>query len=117
HSKAACCIYSFLCIYAQMKGKQKTNLVAERLERLLEKRGCTQQELARSLRISQGHLSKLKNGLISPGKRLEKRIDLLNEEVPSPLQPWLESVRRVCLASPDAKMAIDAILRIMHKDA
>lgn len=100
-----------------MKDKRKQNYDAELLERLLDKRGCTQQELAQSLRISQGHLSKLKNGLIPPGKSLQRRIDLLNEEIPSPLQPWLESVRRVCVASPDAKAAIDAILRIMHKDA
>lgn len=100
-----------------MTAKKKKNFDSERLQRLLETRGCTQDELAKSLRISQGHLSKLINRVVEPGKQLRARIELLSEDIPSGATPWLEAVRRAGIGSPDAKAAIDAILRIMHKNA
>jgi transcriptional regulator with XRE-family HTH domain len=99
-----------------MAASAKSNDVVRHLERILARNLWTQRQLADELRITQGYLSKLKSGHVSAGLKLRNRIkDLYNGVQDPQLDPWLDSVRRAGDKSRDARAAIEAIARIIHK--
>ena len=99
-----------------MTASAKSAAVVRQLERLLARNKWTQRQLADRLGITQGHLSKLKSADVTAGFKLKARIKDLYDGVQDPrLEPWLDSVRRAGDKSRDAKAAIEAIVRIIHK--
>jgi transcriptional regulator with XRE-family HTH domain len=98
-----------------MAASAKSDDVPRQLERLLTRNRWTQQQLAEQLKITQGHLSKLKNASIPAGFKLRGRIQDLYDGVQHRLDPWLDSVRRAGEKSNEAKIAMEAIARIIHK--
>ncbi|WP_092177522.1 helix-turn-helix transcriptional regulator [Bosea sp. OK403] len=81
------------------------------------KKGLSQVDLAAKLNISQGHLSKLINGLHEPGAKLRRRIDELAQELAGLDSSWLRAVQRAAQQSSDFRDAVSALLRIMHSNA
>jgi transcriptional regulator with XRE-family HTH domain len=99
-----------------MAASTKSAGVVRQLERLLVRNRWTQRQLADELDITQGYLSKLKNARITAGPKLKARIKDVYDGVQDPrLDPWLDSVRRAGDKSSDARAAIEAIVRIIHK--
>jgi transcriptional regulator with XRE-family HTH domain len=99
-----------------MAASAKSSEVVRRLERVLSRNRWTQRQLADELGITQGYLSKLRNGHVSAGFRLMAKIKDVHDGVQDPqLEPWLDSVRRAGDKSRDARAAIEAIVRIIHK--
>ena len=99
-----------------MAASAKSAELARQLERLLARNRWTQQQLADRLGITQGHLSKLKSARIEAGSKLRAKIQAAYKGVQDPqLDPWLESVRTAGDKSRDARAAIEAIARIIHK--
>jgi len=99
-----------------MAASTKSAEVARQLQRLLVRNRWTQRQLADRLGITQGHLSKLKNAEVAAGAQLKGKIRDLYDGLQDPrLDPWLDAVRQAGDKSKDAKAAIEAIVRIIHK--
>jgi transcriptional regulator with XRE-family HTH domain len=90
--------------------------LARQIEQLLVRNHWTQRELADRLGITQGHLSKLRSARVKASSKLQAKIKAAYSGVTEPqLDPWLQSVRLAGDKSRDAKVAIEAIARIIHK--
>lgn len=99
-----------------MAASTKSAELARQIERLLARNNWTQRQLADRFGITQGHLSKLKSARIKAGSRLQAKIEAAYNGVQDPqLEPWLDSVRRAGDKSREARAAIEAIARIIHK--
>ncbi|WP_139020613.1 helix-turn-helix transcriptional regulator [Bradyrhizobium sp. ORS 285] len=85
---------------------------------ILKRMPATQQELADRLGITQGHLSKIKSRKILPSERLRIRIENIYDCIPAvEIEPWLETIRVAAERSREAKLAMEAIARIIQKYA
>lgn len=99
-----------------MAASSKSRISPRQIEELLARTGLNQQQLAAELGITQGHLSKLKRGLVPGGSELARKVAAFRRSMPrSRLEPWLELVREAGSRSRDAKIAIEAIARMVGK--
>jgi transcriptional regulator with XRE-family HTH domain len=99
-----------------MAASAKSVQLARKIERLLARNNWTQRQLADRFGITQGHLSKLKSAQVEASSRLQAKIEAAYKGAQEPLlEPWLDSVRQAGDKSRDAKAAIEAIARIIHK--
>lgn len=99
-----------------MAASSKSRISPRQIEELLARTGRNQQQLAAELGITQGHLSKLKRGLVPGGPELARRVAAFRSSMSrGKLDPWLELVREAGSRSRDAKIAIEAIARMVRK--
>jgi transcriptional regulator with XRE-family HTH domain len=103
--------------YAYMAASTKSRDTRVRIEDLLDRPGWTQQRLAAELGITQGHLSKLKRGVVPGSRDLIRRIEAahLGKGESPRREPWLSMVQQVARGSRDAKLAIEAIVRLTRR--
>lgn len=102
--------------YAFMAARDKRHRLRGQLQNLLDDGGWNQVRLAAELGISQGHLSKLKRGLVPGSKKIADRLGDLNERKPSARrEPWLAVVQEAGARSRDARIAIEAIARLVRR--
>lgn len=100
-----------------MAASPKSRKLSQGVERILVRTGWTQAQLAARLGVTQGHLSKVKRGLAPGSRKLAENLDSIGVTPPRrALAPWLDLVREAGSKSRDAKIAIEAIARVVLKD-
>lgn len=102
--------------YAFMPARTKRADLAGQVQKLLDSRGWNQSQLAAQLGVSQGHLSKVARGLVPGSRKIADRLnDLAKQGSHRKPEPWLCIVQEAVAKSRDARMAIEAIARIMKR--
>lgn len=103
--------------YAFMPARTKRADLAGQVQKLLNSRGWNQSQLAAQLGVSQGHLSKLARGLVPGSRKIADRMNDLAKQGSShrKLEPWLRVVQEAVAKSRDARIAIEAIARIVKR--
>ncbi|WP_456813804.1 helix-turn-helix domain-containing protein [Bradyrhizobium sp. USDA 4529] len=101
-----------LCIYARTKRAD----LASQVQKLLDSRGWNQSQLAAELGISQGHLSKVVRGLAPGSRKIIDRLDgVINRTSHRKPEPWVSIAQEAGAKSSDARIAIEAIARIVKR--
>lgn len=99
-----------------MPARTKRADLAGQVQKLLDSRGWNQSQLAAQLGVSQGHLSKVARGLVPGSRKIADRLnDLAKQGSHRKPEPWLCIVQEAVAKSRDARMAIEAIARIMKR--
>jgi transcriptional regulator with XRE-family HTH domain len=106
-------IYVFLCITMQMARES----LAKDLENYRRRNGLTQSDLARLLRISQPHLSRLLSGGTRAGVKLRVRVEKLVAGDPQDTPPteWSRIVAKVAARSPSFRKLVNTALQIFNE--
>jgi hypothetical protein len=68
-------------------------------------------QLVAKLGVTQGHLSKVKRGLVPGSRKLPDNLESVGATPRRAPEPWLDLVRQAGSKSRDAKIAIEAIVR------
>lgn len=91
-------------------------VLAKTLDNFRRSHGMTQGDLARRLRVSQPHLSRVISGSVPPGDKLRYRIaQLLAEQPPKEQSEWLATVAAAAAKSPIFKRLVDSALEILGR--
>lgn len=96
----------------------KRGSFAKTLDNFRRQRGLTQNDLARQLRVSQPHISRILSGDVPPGDKLRLRVArLLAVQQPSAHQPeWVEKVAGAARRSAAFRRLLSAALEMLEKN-
>ncbi|WP_315707349.1 MULTISPECIES: helix-turn-helix transcriptional regulator [unclassified Bradyrhizobium] len=108
--------YVFLCINMYMTSS-KPSVFARTLDNFRRRQGMTQKELARQLRVSQPHISRILSGEVPPGDKLRLRASRLLTAQPTSMQhpEWTNKVVAAADRSAAFRRLVAAALDMMEK--
>jgi transcriptional regulator with XRE-family HTH domain len=108
--------YVFLCILMHMTST-KRNPFAKTLDNFRRQQGLTQDDLARQLRVSQPHISRILSGSVPPGDKLRLRAARLLAAQPIPTQrpEWVEKIVAAAERSAAFRRLVGAALEMVGK--
>jgi transcriptional regulator with XRE-family HTH domain len=110
-------LYVFLCIILHMTSTNR-NSIAKTLDNFRRQQGLTQGDLARQLRVSQPHISRILAGEVLPGDKLRLRVARLLAAQQTPRQSYPEWVGKVAEAagrSAAFRRLVGAALQMLEK--
>ncbi len=95
----------------------KLSSFAKTLENFRKHRGLSQDDLARQLRVSQPHVSRILSGSVPPGDKLRLRAVRLLAAQPTSTQQreWVEKVAAAAERSPAFRRLLAAALEMVGK--
>ena len=109
--------YAFLCIALRMTS-MKRNFFAKTLDNFRRQQGLTQDDLARQLRVSQPHISRILAGEVPPGNKLRLRAARLLAAQQTQRQhhpEWAEKVAEAAGRSSAFRRLVSAALQMLEK--
>lgn len=108
--------YVYLCIFIHMTS-QKRSSFAKILDNFRRQEGLTQDDLARQLRVSQPHISRILSGDVPPGNKLRLRVArlLAARQTPTQHPEWAEKVAAAAGRSAAFRRLVGAALEILEK--
>jgi transcriptional regulator with XRE-family HTH domain len=108
--------YVFLCIFMYMTSTKRSSF-AKTLDNFRRQEGLTQGDLARQLRVSQPHISRILSGDVPPGDKLRLRTAQLLAARQSLTQhsEWAEKVASAAGRSAAFRRLVGAALEMLEK--
>jgi DNA-binding XRE family transcriptional regulator len=117
HCKAPMYFYVFSCIVIYMTSTKRSSF-AKTLDNFRRQEGLTQDDLARQLRVSQPHISRILSGEVSPGTKLRLRVArlLAAQQIPRQHPEWAEKVAEAAGRSAAFRRLVGAALQMLEKN-
>jgi transcriptional regulator with XRE-family HTH domain len=109
--------YVFSCIIMYMTSTKRSSF-AKTLDNFRRQEGLTQDDLARQLRVSQPHLSRILSGEVSPGNKLKLRAArlLAAQQTPRQHPEWAKKVAEAAGRSAAFRRLVGAALQMLEKN-